>query len=474
MTNDLTKGSPIKQIILFSLPLLLGNIFQQLYNMADTVIVGRTIGVNALAAVGATGSLMFMILGFVQYLTTGFAVVTAQRFGAGDNIGVRQSAAVSMALGAVSSVLLTVIAVLMVRPLLSLMDTPPELFEDAASYITVIFSGIAATVLFNLLSNIIRALGDSKTPLLFLAIACAINIALDFLFICTFGMGVAGAGWATIVAQIVSGVLCLFYIKRKFPILHLQKSDWKVAPSFVGAHLRIGLPMGFQSSIIAIGALVLQTTLNGLGSVAVAAWTAAAKIEQMATQPMMSFGVTMTTYVAQNYGANQIARIKKGILQCSAMSLVFSIVIGCSIILAGNWLVGLIVGANETEVIATAKIFLLCNGSLYFILSMLFVFRYTLQGLGSSLIPTLAGVMELLMRSIAAPILGGWIGFAGVCIANPLAWFGALVPVTIALIYTMRRLSIQAGQEPETKKGEEAEKGAVIEEGAETETGAEL
>lgn len=440
MTRDLTKGSPAKLILFFTIPLLLGNVFQQLYSMADTIIVGRTIGVDALAAVGSTGSLSFLIIGFAQGLTAGFSVVTAQRFGADDLIGVRKSYAASALLSLLITVVLTVLSVSFARPILELLNTPPEIIEGAYQYISVIFGGIAASVLFNLLSNVIRALGDSKTPLLFLIIACVLNIGLDFLFILGFRMGVAGAAWATVISQAVSGVLCLLYIKKNLPVLHLEFSDLQIGWPSAWQHLRLGLPMAFQCSIIAIGAMAVQAALNTLGSTAVAAFTAAQKIDILITQPLNSFGITMATYSAQNFGAGNVARIRVGVRRCILMSVLFAIVGGGAVILGGSGLVRLFVGEGQDEVVRLSLIYLVINCSMYFALSLLFIYRNTLQGLGKSGIPTVAGIMELLMRTFAAIILASQIGFAGVCFAGPVAWVGALIPLTIAYYITIHKL----------------------------------
>lgn len=440
MTKDLTKGNPTKLILLFTLPLLLGNLFQQFYSMADTVIVGRTIGVNALAAVGATGSIMFLILGFAQGLTSGFSIVTAQRFGAEDYEGVRRSVTTSVMLSAVITVILTALSMSLAMSVLKIMNTPSEIIEDSYRYIIVIYGGIGACVLFNLLSNIIRALGDSKTPLVFLIIACILNIALDFIFILSFSMGVAGAAWATIIAQLLSGILCILYMIKKLPILRFHKNDWKPDCHWIVRHLKVGLPMAFQMSIIAIGTMILQTALNALGATAVAAFTAAQKIDTVATQPLMSFGVTMSTYAAQNYGAGNISRIRQGVRQCSILSVVVSLLSGAGIILASTTFVKLFVGGDQPEVIRLAKIYLIFNCSMYFMLSLLFIYRYTLQGLGKSLIPTVAGIMELIMRTIAAVFLAQSIGFAGVSMASPIAWIGALIPLAFAYFYTIKKL----------------------------------
>lgn len=440
MTRDMTKGSPAKLILFFTIPLLIGNLFQQLYSMADTLIVGRILGVDALAAVGCTSSIMFFVIGFAQGLTSGFSIVTAQRFGAGDEAGVRRSFAVSILLSVAVTAVLTTASVILARNILEVMRTPANIIDDAYRYIVVIFAGIGASMLFNLLSNILRALGDSRTPLVFLVIACVLNIVLDFLLIKYAGMGVAGAAVATIISQVFSGLLCILYIIRRFPMLHLKREDWRMSRQDIWAHVRMGLPMGFQSSIIAIGAITIQFVLNNLGSLSVAAYTAAQKVDALAVQPMMSFGMTMATYAGQNYGAGNIPRIAKGVRQCTLMSVGFSIVMGLINIFAGKYLVGLFV-SGQPEVVAMAQIYLTINGALYCMLAVLFVVRYTLQGLGQSFIPTLAGMMELGMRCFAAIILARFLGFAGASASNPLAWFGALIPLCASFILTMRRLT---------------------------------
>ena len=408
--------------------------------MADTMIVGRTIGVEALAAVGATGSISFLIIGFSQGLTSGFAVITAQRFGAGDMDGVRKSVTSGILLGAGITVILTAVSVPLARPVLELMQTPEDILDDAHAYIAVIFAGIGASVMFNLLSNIIRALGDSRTPLLFLAAACVLNIGLDFVLILWCSMGVAGAAVATVFSQLVSGGLCLLYMFRRFPVLRLQRRDWIPERRMLLNESRVGLPMGFQMRIIAIGAMILQIALNRLGSTAIAGFIAAQKIDQLANQPMMSFGITMATYAAQNYGAGNMRRIRAGVRRCILMSVGFSIVCGGALILAAKPMAGLFVGADQPEVLDYVQTYLLLNASLYFLLALLFIFRYTLQGLGKSLFPTIAGVAELLMRTLAALVLANIWGYAGVCLSNPIAWFGALIPLTTAYVLTIRRL----------------------------------
>ncbi|MCK6017818.1 MATE family efflux transporter [Enterococcus faecium] len=286
--RDLTTGTPAKLIFLFTIPLLVGNIFQQFYNMVDMIIVGQTIGKEALAAVGATGSITFLIIGFAQGLTAGLSIITAQRFGAQDFRGVKKSFAVAIIISFTVTAILTVLSLVFLRPLLLLMQTPPDIIQQAQEFISVILGGMFASMAFNLLSNMIRALGDSRTPLFFLIIAVIINVILDLVFIINFHMGIAGAGYATVIAQISASLMCVIYIKRKIPLLQVSKSDFKIDKDTIFTHLNAGLPMAFQSSIIAIGAVVLQSALNSLGTDVVAAQAAAGRIDQFATQPMMS------------------------------------------------------------------------------------------------------------------------------------------------------------------------------------------
>ncbi|MDO4273566.1 MAG: MATE family efflux transporter [Eubacteriales bacterium] len=447
MTRSMTSGKPAKLILLFAIPLIVGNIFQQFYSMADTIIVGRTIGVNALAAVGCTGSISFFVLGFVMGFTSGLAIITAQRFGAQDEEGIKTSFATSLLLGAVVSVILMAAAVLCARPFLELLQTPAEIIDDAAAYIIVIFWGIPASLLFNLASNMMRALGDSRTPLYFLIFTCIVNIALDFVFILNFHMGVAGAGVATILSQLLSGILCMVFIMKKMPLLWVTKEHFHAGKAEIMRHLKIACPMAFQMSIIAIGALILQFALNGLGAVSVAAYTAAQKIDTIATMPVNSMGAAMSTYAAQNYGANKVDRIRKGVFQCILMSVSFSIVMGLVNIFAGSRLAAIFVGPGEKEVLSLARTYLSINGTFYFILALLFIYRFTLQGLGKGLVPTIAGVMELVMRTVSALILVNAFGFAGACMANPLAWLGALIPLAIAYYMIMHKLQGKPGKE---------------------------
>ena len=432
MAKDMTSGKPIKLIWNFTIPLLIGNLFQQLYNMADTFIVGRTIGVHALASVGSTGSIIFLILGFANGLTAGLAIPLAQRYGAKNYSGVKRSFYVSILISAVVAILLTILSMVFCRQILEIMQTPVEIIDGAYDYLMVIFAGIFSSMAFNLLSNIFRSIGDAKTPLYFLVIACIMNIILDVVFIAGFGMGVEGAGYATVLSQIFSALACILYIWKKIPILRLNSKDFVAESSDVREHVRISFPMAFQSSIIAIGAIIIQITLNQLGATAVAAYTAAQKIDQVAILPMMSFGVTMATFVAQNYGAKKYDRIWRGVRDCIKLSLTFAISVGIILNVFSPIFIRAFVGVGHEEVVELGAIYFITNGTMYSLLSLLFIYRYTLQGVGKTFTPTVAGIMELCMRAFAAVVLSNLYGYTGATMANPLAWLGSLIPLMIA------------------------------------------
>jgi putative MATE family efflux protein len=442
MTKNLTVGNPALLIVGFTVPLLIGNLFQQFYNMADAFIVGRTIGIEALAAVGSTGSINFLTMGFMMGFTQGLSIITSQRFGAGDSQGVKKSFAASIVLGICMTGILMFISVASARPLLILLNTPEEIFSAAYAYIIVIYWGFPAALLFNICSNMMRAVGDSVTPLIVLIIACIINIILDYTFILVFKTGVEGAAYATVIAQVIAGLLCVFYIVKKFPSLRISKEDWKINGREILWHIRVALPMGFQMSIIAIGAVAVTFALNNLQSaIAIAAFAASQKIDMLASMPLASFGAAMTTYSAQNFGARRIDRIKKGVIQCFAISGSFSLVMGALYFFVGDRFSAIFLGSGQTEAVQLSHLYLKINGSLYILLSWLFIARQSLQGLGNSMTPTIAGLMELFMRTFAAIFLSEIFGFTGICLASPLAWLGACIPLTIAVILTLKKLS---------------------------------
>lgn len=447
--KDLTKGNPFKLILLFTLPVLVGCIFQQLYSMVDTIIVGKTVNTAAFTGVGLTGPISFLILGFVNGLTSGFAVRVAQRFGAGDETGVRRAAAMSFLLCVLMTVLLTAIAVPLTAPLLRLMNTPEEYFDYAYYYLSTIFWGMGATVFYNILAGVLRALGDSKTPLFFLILAAVLNIALDFAFIVGFRMHYCGAALATVGSQLLSGAACLVYMLKRYPMLRLKREDWKWDWRLAGGHIAIGLPMALQFSITAIGCMVQQTALNGLNDSlpgAVTAYAAASKIDALATQSFAALGTAMATYAGQNYGAGDFARIRKGVLVGMIYMLV-SAVIGIVVCVGlAEPLMRLFLttdgstdaGVGFAEMLAYGRQYLLFQSLCYVFLGTIFVYRNTLQGIGQSTVAMFAGVTEVAGRVTASLVFVHFWGFTGICLSNSSAWMAADIFLVITYYIIMR------------------------------------
>lgn len=440
MTKDMTTGSPLKNIIIFCLPLMVGNLFQQFYNMADTIIVGQFVGKNALSAVGSVGPLNFMIIGTVIGLCTGFAIPIAQRFGAQDIQNLKKYVANIIYTSIVVGAIFTCVAVLFARPLLEVLNIPIELRDEAYSYIVVIFAGIGATMLYNLLASIVRALGDSKTPLYFLLFSSFLNIGLDLLLIIVFQMGVRGAAVATVVSQFISGVLCFIYVKRSFPILHLTKETKALDFTFIKNLLKNGLPMALQFSITAIGSVMLQSCVNGLGADCIAAVTIGGKTQLMIVLPAETIGITMATYCGQNLGAKKFDRIEKGVHRGVALAFGYAAIGFCVARFLGPYLSLLFIDGSETEIIALAQQYINAGSYFYLILSLLFVLRNALQGLGYSLTAMTAGVFELIARGIMGFGFVNTIGYAAACVANPVAWIAADVFLIPAYIIVSRKV----------------------------------
>lgn len=439
MGLDMTKGSPFRLLVRFMIPVVIGNVFQQLYNMVDTIIVGRYVGVQALAAVGAVGTIMFLMLGFMQGITTGVTVLTAQRFGAGDMQGMRKSIGSAVLISLGSAAVLTAVSILSVDVLLRLLHTPADIYDMARQYIVIIYAGIFFTALYNLLSSILRAIGDSKVPLYFLILSAVLNVGLDLLLILQFSMGVAGAACATVIAQGISGVLCLIYMVTKVPALRLTKEDLRPSGRNVAYQIRISLPMALQFSITAVGGMVVQAALNQLGSTVVAAYTAASKVEQFATQPLVAFGITMATYAAQNKGVNDYKRIRRGAAVSMGMNVVYSLAVLALVLAFLPQIVGLFLNGDITEILGYVRTYFLICGSCFIPLGMIFVYRNTLQGCGYALAPTLGGVMELVARLGAAAVAAHYHSYGGVCLANAGAWVLAGFFLFIAYFVLMRR-----------------------------------
>lgn len=450
MELHMTKGKPMQLMLRFLIPVAIGNIFQQLYNTVDSIIVGRFVGVGALAAVGSTGTIMFLILGFLAGLTTGFTVLVSQRFGAGDERGLKRAVGNSALLAAIVCILMTVISMTYMKPLLRIMNTPADIFEDAYTYIMIICGGICCNVLYNMVSALLRAVGNSKVPLYFLLISVVLNCGLDLILIINFHMGVAGAAWATIISQGVSGILCLVYVWKKIPLLHPGKGNWKLEFELSRQQLSVGIPMALQFSITAIGTIILQSALNLLGSIAVAAYTAASKVEQVVTQPFLAMGATVSTYSAQNMGIGDTKRIREGVRVSNIITAVYAAVIGVLVATVLTGAVSFFVSGDDvTAVMEYAKIYMRISAVCYIPLGVIFVYRNALQGAGYGMLPMTGGIVELVCRSVFAFVAAYQQSFTGVCIANVSAWVGA--GVFLAIAYYIKMKSIERKLEAATE-----------------------
>ncbi len=445
MITDMTKGSPLKHILLFSVPLLIGNVFQQLYNIADLVIVGRTLGVESFAAVGAVAPLFFLITFIIVGLTNGFAVVTGQRFGAKDIKGVRNSVVISTILSVIVTFIFSSIFALSMNYILKWMNVPDNIYHNAFWYVEIIIIGLIATTMYNMLASIIRALGDSKTPLYFLIIASLINIILALIFIIVFHMGVPGSAIAVILSQGISVILCTIFIKYKFPILRIHRNEWfiKFDKDFYDSayeHLKIGVPMAVQFSILGISILIIQSVCNSFGSNVIAAMTAALRIEQIATLPMMSFGVALAAYVAQNFGARKFKRIRLGVIKTSTINIVLSIVMAFVMRFWGTNIIGAFIGTATKEIINIAHSYLLISTIFYFFLGQIFIYRNALQGMGETVFPLLSSIAELVMRAFTAVYLAIKFGYIGMFYAGPIAWVSASTVLFLGYLYSIKHI----------------------------------
>ena len=440
MELDMTKGSPLKLITKFIIPIIIGNIFQQLYSLVDTVIVGRFVGVKALAAVGATGTIMFLILGFLMGLTTGFTILTSQRFGAGDMEGMKKSVGNAAVLSLIVTVVMTFGSVLIMDWLLRIMRTPADIMDMSKEYILIICWGMGFNVLYNLLSSILRAVGNSKVPLYFLILSAAINIAGDLILIICFKMGVAGAAIATIASQGISGILCIVYIIKKVPILSLRRDHLRLDPWCVRNQISIGVPMALQFSITAVGTIMVQVALNMLGSTVVAAFTAACKVEQLVTQVFTAMGMTMATYCGQNRGINDLERIRKGSRIAFWISSVYAVIIYVVVVLALPLIIRLFVTGDSTEVLGYAHTYIVICGVFFIPLGMIYIYRNVMQSCGYALMPMMGGVVELVSRAVLAVVAAELLSYSGVCIANASAWCLAGIFLYIAYRFTMKKM----------------------------------
>lgn len=446
MTKDLTTGSPMRLILGFALPTLLGMLFQQLYNMMDTMIVGKLLGATALAAVGSTGSINFFVIGFCMGVCNGFAIPVAQRMGAGDFGQMRRYVANAAWLGIAFAAVLTVATGLLCGTILTAMNTPADIYDGAYWYIFIIFMGIPATILYNLLAAIIRSLGDSKTPVYFLAMSSVLNIGLDLAFILVFQMGVAGAALATVLSQGVSGLACLVYMRKKFPILHMSREERRLDPRSCRTLCLMGVPMGLQYSITAIGSIFLQSAVNGLGSLYVAAVAAGSKLFQLLGCPYDAMGATMATYCGQNVGAVKLDRLGKGVRACSLLGLVYALIAFGGMLLFAPQGAMLFLDPTEPELatlVALTAQYIRTLTAFFFPLALVNIVRFSIQGMGFSGLAILAGVMEMFARMAVGLIFVPMFGYTAACFASPAAWVCAdlfLIPACMGSISRLRKI----------------------------------
>ena len=441
--KDLTTGSPMKLILGFAFPMFLGLLFQQFYSLVDTMIVGKYLGVDPFAGVGSTGSLNFIVIGFCMGLCSGFSVPISQSFGAKDFPQLRKMVTNSVWLCTFFSVVITTLMLVFCRPVLTLMNTPENIFEYAYIYIFIIFAGIPCTILYNMTAAILRALGDSKSPIIFLAISSVINIGLDLLLIIVFRMGVEGAALATVVSQGVSGVISIIYIKKKFDILAMEKGDWKLEGYLAGKLTGVGIPMGLQYSITGIGSVILQTAVNGLGSIYVASMTAGSKINIFLACPFDALGQTMAPYAGQNIGARKLDRVGKGLRAACIIGFIVSGLMVVVVQLFGGQLTMLFLDEKDPVIMQNSTQFLIIVSAFYCLLTLVNTVRFTIQGMGFSSLAIIAGVMEMLARGIAGMMLVPKFGYIGACFSSPLAWLMADAFLIPAFFLCKRKVARQ-------------------------------
>ena len=438
--KEMTSGPSLPLILSFTFPLLLGNILQQTYSLVDAAIVGRFLGINALASVGASTSVVFLILGFCNGCCGGFSIPVAQKFGAHDYVTMRRYVSVSLKLTAVMSVAVAIVTSLLCGFILRTMQTPENIFDGAYIYLLITFIGVPCTFFYNLLSCIIRALGDSKTPFWFLLLSTVLNIVLDLFCILVLGWGVAGAGIATVFSQGLSAVLCYIYMRRKFYILKTEPEDRRFRKDLAKQLLSIGVPMGLQFSITAIGSIMLQSANNALGTACVAAFTAAMRIKMFVMCPLDALGMAMATYSGQNYGAGKPERIWMGIKSATLMMVVYSVAIAIIMWILADKFALLFISPNETEIMKDTVYFLHLNTMFFVLLGLLSILRYSIQGVGYTQLSMFSGVAEMVARVLISLFLVPALKFQGVCLGDPTAWLFANLFLVPAFFYVYKQL----------------------------------
>lgn len=437
--SDMTTGSPAKLIIRFMIPMFLGNLFQQFYNVVDSIVAGQFLGVQALAAIGSTGSLMFFVIGWLNGLTSGFAIMVAQCFGAKKEDRMRHYVAMSVYLSVAFALVMTIGLTLANEPILRLMNYSEEIMPEVKAYMGIIYAGLLVTVAYDALSAFLRALGDSRSPLYFLMISAGINVFLDIVFIVVMGMGVEGCAYATVIAQAISAFCCFIYIVKKYPILHLKKEDFRYSWNSVKKLLGLGIPMALQFSITAIGTIIVQGAVNVYGETYMAGFSAAGKLQNILGTVFVAFGATVATYVGQNRGAGRIDRVREGVRCTQYMILAWSVIAMILMFFFGKYMTCIFVNSSETDVLAVSVEYFHTVFWCYPFLGSIFLYRNTLQGMGYGLVPMMGGIFELAARTIIVLLVAGRTSFRGVCLADPAAWIAALIPLVPYYIYIMRK-----------------------------------
>ena len=438
-TKTLTEGTPWKQILLFSIPIFWGNIFQLLYSLVDTKIVGSTLGTEALAAVGSVSTLHTLMTGFLNGLTLGFSLITAMCFGADNMKRLKKSFAMTIELGVMTTTVLVVALMLVLQPLLHLLNVPEEQFAMSYAYISVLIVGLFATVLYNLCANTLRAIGDSLTPLLFLILATVSNIGLDYLFILAFHMGVQGAAYATVLAQLISVVLCFIRIFRKFPVLHLQKSDFRPEKELIVEMYKSGLSMGLMSCLVSIGTIMLQSAINTFGTTVIVAHTAARKVFEIMSLPMSVLGSAMATYCGQNYGAKRFDRIRQGIRASLLIAAIWSVAVFIICHTVEGALIRFVASTTDAEVIYWGSMYLKVDMSFIVVCGVIVILRNSMQGFGDRVIPVFSSCIELAGKIIIAFVFAPMFAYWGIIWAEPVVWIAMVIPLIVKVVHTLKK-----------------------------------
>lgn len=438
-TKTLTEGTPWKQILLFSIPIFWGNIFQLLYSLVDTKIVGSTLGTEALAAVGSVSTLHTLMTGFLNGLTLGFSLITAMCFGADNMNRLKKSFAMTIGLGVLTTTVLVVALMFVLQPLLHLLNVPEEQFAMSYAYISVLIVGLFATVLYNLCANTLRAIGDSLTPLLFLILATVSNIGLDYLFILEFHMGVQGAAYATVLAQLISVVLCFVRIFRKFPILHLQKSDFRPEKGLIVEMYKSGLSMGLMSCLVSIGTIMLQSAINTFGTTVIVAHTAARKVFEIMSLPMSVLGSAMATYCGQNYGAKRFDRIRQGIRASLLIAAIWSVAVFIICHTVEGALIRFVASTTDAEVIYWGSMYLKVDMSFIIVCGVIVILRNSMQGFGDRVIPVFSSCIELAGKIIFAFVFAPVFAYWGIIWAEPVVWIAMVIPLIVKVVHTLKK-----------------------------------